>query len=308
MFTKFGGFFKPYVNKYARYSAVNKNVKILISENSQSSLKQGLRMQLFPKIKPLTPVEAEVITPDTFAGKSLQEIANLPLWEGKIKRKLGDFFEVTGENSEKPEGLKIVIEGDASRIKYIGAKMTAGEIIVKGNVDMHTGDEMRGGRIVIEGNAESFTALSMRGGEIIIKGSVKNYLGSAPRGEWRGMRGGRIIVEGNAGKEIGSWMMGGFIRVKGNIGPFAGIHMKSGIIIIEGNADARIGAEMTGGTIIVFGRVEEILPGFYYKETVESVNVNGESIKGPFLKFVGDLAENGEGNLFLASDKNQHLL
>lgn len=265
-------------------------------------------MRLIPKIKPTTSVEAEVITPDVFAGRKLDEIANLPVWEGKIKRKLRDFFDVEGETSEKPEDLKIVIEGDASRIKYIGAKMTAGEIIVKGDVDMHTGDGMRGGRIVIEGNADSFTALSMLGGEIIIRGSVKNYLGSAPRGDWRGMRGGQIIVEGNAGKETGAWMMGGLIRVKGNIGPFAGVHMKGGTIIVEGDAKARIGAEMTGGVIIVLGKLEEILPGFTYKETVDSVEVNGEEIKGPFLKFVGDLTENGEGSLFLFSDKNQHLL
>ncbi|MEM3702836.1 MAG: formylmethanofuran dehydrogenase subunit C [Candidatus Bathyarchaeia archaeon] len=265
-------------------------------------------MRLIPKIKPTTTVEAEVITPNIFAGKKLEEIVNLPVWEGKIKRKLGDFFQVEGETKEKPEDLKIVIEGDASHIKYIGAKMTAGEIIVKGNVGMHVGDEMRGGRIIIEGNADSFTSLSMLGGEITIKGSVKNYLGSAPRGEWRGMRGGRIIVEGNVGRESGAWMMGGLIRVKGNIGPFAGIHMRGGTIVVEGDAGARIGAEMTGGVIVVLGKLEEILPGFSYKETVDSVDVNGEKINGPFLKFVGDLAEDGEGNLLLSSDKNQKLL
>jgi len=265
-------------------------------------------MRLLPKITPSIPVEAEVITTDAFAGKSLEEIANLPVWEGKTKRKLSDFFEVEGEVAQKPEDLKIIIDGDASRIKYIGARMTAGEIVVKGSVDMHTGDEMRGGRIVIEGNADSFTALSMRGGEIIIKGSVKDYLGSAPRGEWRGMRGGRIIVEGNAGREAGSWMIGGLIHIKGNVGSFAGVHMRGGTITVEGNAGTRIGAEMTGGNIIVLGKLEEILPGFSYKETVDSVKIDGENIKGPFLRFVGDLAENGEGNLFLHSEKNQHLL
>ena len=265
-------------------------------------------MRLLPKIKPTISVEAEVITTDMFAGKSLEEIANLPVWEGKTKRKLSDFFEVEGEVTQKPEDLKIMIDGDSSRIKYIGARMTAGEILVKGDVDMHAGDEMRGGRIVIEGNADSFTALSMRGGEIIIKGSVKDYLGSAPRGEWRGMRGGRIIVEGNAGREVGAWMIGGLTHVKGNVGSFAGVHMRGGTIVVEGNAGTRIGAEMTGGNIIVFGKIEEILPGFAYKDTVDSVKIDGEEIKGPFLRFVGDLAEDGNGNLFLLSEKNQHLI
>jgi formylmethanofuran dehydrogenase subunit C len=265
-------------------------------------------MRLISKVRPRVPVEAEVITPNAFAGKSLEEIANLPVWEGNVKRRLSDFFDVEGEIAQKPEDLQIIIDGDTSRIKYIGAKMTAGEIFVKGSVDMHAGDEMRGGRIIIEGNADSFTALSMRGGEVIIKGSVKDNLGSAPRGEWRGMRGGKIIVEGNAGREVGAWMIEGLIHVKGNVGSFAGTHMKGGIIIIEGNAGARTGAEMTEGNIIVLGKLEEILPGFSYKEMVDSAKIDEEDIKGPFFRFTGDLAEDGEGSLFLLREKNQHIL
>jgi len=265
-------------------------------------------VRLLPKIRPTISVEAEVITSDMFAGKGLYEIINLPVWEGNMKRKLGDFFEVECKAAERSEDSRIVIDGDASRIKYIGARMTAGEIVVKGSVDMHAGDGMKGGRIVIEGNADSFTALSMQGGEIIIKGYAKDYLGSAPRGEWRGMRGGRIIVESDAGREVGSWMMGGLIHVKGNISSFAGVHMKGGTIIVEGDAGMRIGAEMTGGNIIVLGRLEKILPGFSYKGIVDNVKVNEEVMKGPFLRFVGDLVEDGKGNLFLLSERNKHLL
>lgn len=265
-------------------------------------------LRLLPKTKPTIPIEADVLTPDKFAGKSLNEIISLPVWEGNVKRKLGDFFEIEGEVAEKPEDLRIMIDGDASRIKYIGARMTAGEIVVKGNVDMHTGDEMTGGRIIIEGNADSFTALSMQGGEIIIKGHAKGYLGSAPRGEWRGMRNGKIIVEGNAGKEVGSWMMGGLIHVKGNIGTLAGVHMNGGTIIVEGDAGIRIGAEMTGGTIIVLGKLEEIFPGFSYEGTVDELKIGENVLKGSFLKFVGDLVEEGKGNIFLSSERNKHLL
>lgn len=266
-------------------------------------------MKLTPKVSPKVSVEAEVISPNVFAGKSLEEIANLPVWEGRIKTKLGNFFEVEGSVAQKPEDITILIDGDASRVKHIGARMTAGEIIVKGNVDMHAGDMMRGGKIVIEGNADSFTALSMRGGEIIIKGSVGDYLGAAPRGDWRGMGNGRIVVEGNAGREVGAWMMGGLIHVKGNVGQFAGVHMRGGTIFIEGNAGARAGAQMTDGKIIVLGGLEELLPGFVYKETVDILKLDDSTeVKGPFLRFEGDLAEDGKGSLYLYSDKNQHLM
>ena len=103
-------------------------------------------------------------------------------------------------------------------------------------------------------------------------------------------------------------MRGGTIHVKGNIASFAGVHMKDGTIIINGNAGMRIGAEMTGGTIIVLGKIEKILPGFSYQDTVDDVKVDEEVLKGPFLKFVGDLVENGKGTLLSQSEKNQDLL
>jgi formylmethanofuran dehydrogenase subunit C len=103
-------------------------------------------------------------------------------------------------------------------------------------------------------------------------------------------------------------MRGGIIYVKGNVGPFAGVHMRGGTIVVKGNVGIRIGAEMIGGTIVVLGKLEEILPSFSYKESVPEVKVEDRIIEGPFLRFVGDLVEDGKGNLFLLSEKNRHLL
>lgn len=264
-------------------------------------------VRLIPKLQLKVPIEAEAITPDRFAGKSASDIASLTVWEGNRKRTLGDFFEVIGDAPSDPSELRIIIDGNVPRTKYIGAEMTAGEIIIKGSVDMHVGNEMAGGRIIVEGNADSFAGLIMQGGELIIKGNAGNYLGATYRGEWRGMRGGKIIVEGNAGSEIGSWMEGGMIIIKGSVGPFAGVHMKGGVIIVEGDACLRLGAQMTGGTIVVMGKLERILPGFSFEGTVPDVKIEELTLKGPFLKFVGDLAEDGKGNIFLLEEKNQHL-
>ena len=40
--------------------------------------------------------------------------------------RIGDFFEVSGNGGETAADTDIVIAGDASRVKYIGSKMTAG--------------------------------------------------------------------------------------------------------------------------------------------------------------------------------------
>ncbi len=264
-------------------------------------------LHLKPKPQPKIPIEAEVITPDNFAGKIAAEIASLTVWKGNSQAKLGDFFEVNGNVPSNPSELRIVIAGDASRTKYIGAKMKVGEIVVEGNVDMHVGDEMEGGRIIVNGNADSFAGTAMRGGEILIKGNAGEYLGSAYRGDWRGMRGGAITVEGNVGNEAGSWMRDGLIIIKGNTGAFTGVHMHGGTILIEGNPGPRLGAQMIGGTIVVLGKAEKLLPSFNYKETVPEVKVGERVLKGPFLCYIGDLAENGKGQLFLQKEKNSHL-
>src|SRR5437660_5320930 len=89
------------------------------------------------------PVEAEAITPDNFAGKSVAEIAALPVQHGNAQAPLGEFFTVEG-NAEDRE---IVLEGDCSRVKLMGAAMTSGRITVHGDVGMHLGAEMTGGEI-----------------------------------------------------------------------------------------------------------------------------------------------------------------
>jgi len=261
---------------------------------------------LTPNPQPKIPIEAEVISPDSFAGKMAEEIAKLPVWKGNNQATLGEFFNVSEDAPAKPAEMRIIIAGDVSRTKYIGARMTEGEIVIEGDVDMRVGSEMEGGRIVVNGNAGSFAGMAMRGGELVIRGNTGEYLGSAYRGDWRGMSGGKITVEGNVGNEAGTWMRGGLITIKGRSGAFTGTHMQDGTIIIEGNPGPRLGAQMEGGTIVTFGKVEELLPGFAYREPVPEVKVGERLLKGPFLRFSGDLSEKGKGQLLLHIEKNSH--
>lgn len=261
---------------------------------------------LTPKQQPQEGLEAEVINPAIFAGKSMDEIRALQVFHGNRTAQLSDFFGISGSKVDKAEDLKIVIDGDVSRTKRIGEGMREGEILVKGAVDMYVGNRMRGGRITVEGNADSFAALEMRGGELNIKGNCRDYLGSAYRGNWRGMRGGSITVGGNAGSEIGAYMMGGRIHVKGNAGPFAGVHMKKGLIIIEGNVPGRVGPQMIGGNIVVKGSAGKILSGFFPEGEEKDVKIDGETFNGEYLKFSGDHAErNSKGVLYIGKKANQ---
>jgi formylmethanofuran dehydrogenase subunit C len=239
------------------------------------------------KNQPVVGLEAENIAPAVFAGKSASEIADLSVFEGNSERRLGEFFEVSGEAGATSSETRIVIVGGVGRTKRIGQGMRDGEMLIKGDVGMHLGSKMRGGKIVVDGSIDSFACQEMRGGEVHIKGNTGNYLGSAYRGNWRGMRGGTITVDGNAGSEIATFMKGGKIHIKGDCASFAGVHMNKGLIVIDGRAERRIGAEMIGGTIVA-NAVDAMLAGFSLEETVKDPEIEGEKFTGTYQKYSGD--------------------
>lgn len=252
------------------------------------------------KKPPALSLEAENISPDVFAGKSRGEIGSLTIFHGAKELPLKDFFEVQGSGAEKAGDIRVIVEGDLSRIKRIGQGMTGGEIVIKGDAGLYVGADMRGGRIVVEGDAGAFAGQQMRDGELIIKGNAGNYLGSSYRGNWRGMRGGTIIVEGSAGSENGEFMIGGKIHIKGDCGPFVGLHMKKGLIIVDGAVSGRAGAQMIGGTIVINGGIDNMLPSFKLKGEQENLSIDGETFEGVYLEYSGDHAEpRAKGRLYL---------
>ncbi len=246
--------------------------------------------ELTLKVKkiPQLGIDAEAISPDMMAGKSLEEIKNLKIYEGKKKWKLGDCFTIEGTAAKNKEEMKIKIKGDMSRAKRVGEGMSAGEIEIEGNSGIYLGHQMKGGKIKVKGNAASWTGMDLTGGKIEIKGDAGNFTGGTYRGKWTGMEGGEIIVHGNAGDNVGTNMTGGKISIKGNAGQFLGIGMSGGQIEVRGDADARTGAEMTGGEIKVKGKINVMMPSFIKK-----------GMKGEYLEYEGDKAEEGEGKLYV---------
>ncbi|RJS94550.1 formylmethanofuran dehydrogenase subunit C [Candidatus Bathyarchaeota archaeon] len=253
------------------------------------------------------PVYADCLSPDRFAGRSLKEIMKLEVWEGNKKRSLGDLFEIHGEAADSPENLTLQISGDLRKVRMIGCGMTGGKILIDGDVGMHLGERMQGGEILVNGNVDSWAGCMMSGGKIEVKGSAGDYLGAPYRGSRNGLKGGSIIVHGDVGNEAGCFMRGGVIKVYGNAKDFVGIHMQGGEILVAGNCQDRAGAGMIGGKIVICGHVSSILPTFTIEEIRKSVKVNGEKIMGPFYRFSGDIADQGQGRLYVSKGRNPHL-
>lgn len=231
----------------------------------------------------------------------------LQVWEGNRRRNLDELFKIEHKTDDASEKTAIRVSGNLSKVRRIGAKMSTGRIIIEGNVGMHLGEEIEGGVITVTGNAGSWAGGMMKGGTIEIKGDAGDYVGAAYRGSTKGMSGGTIIVYGNAGNEVGYFMRNGLIKVYGNVGQFAGIHMGKGTIFVQGDSEGRAGAQMRKGKIVVCGNIPSILPTFTVESIKPKVKIDEEKVAGPFYLFAGDIAEGGEGKLYVSQKQNQHL-
>jgi formylmethanofuran dehydrogenase subunit C len=240
------------------------------------------------KNPPALYLEADTISPDTFAGKTAEQIAGLPVYEGNVNTTLGKYFDVSGNAGATAADTKIIVKGDVKKVKYIGFKMSAGDLVVENSMDQYAGAWMTGGKMQVKGNVDAFAATAMKGGELTIEGNAGNYLGAAYRGDWRGMSGGKIFVKGNAGSDIGMYMLGGEMVINGNADVHVCTHAEGGKVIIKGNAKSKIGGQMVGGTIIVFGTIDTMMPGF---KPAGETELEVEGVKAAFAHYVGDTGE-----------------
>ena len=258
------------------------------------------------------PLEAEAITPDALEGRSLSEIEQLPVLHGNLAARVGDFFSVHGESADGA----IRVEGNLSRVKYLGKGMTRGRLEVIGDAGMHLGAEMRGGSIVVHGNTADWVGAEMRGGSILVEGSAGHLVGAAYRGSEQGMRGGMILIRGSAGNEVGCAMRRGLIAVGGNVGDFAGVMMRGGSLVVLGRLAIRAGAAMNRGTIVTYeggAGHPPLLPTFQYdceyrpvwlrlllRQLREwSFEVPDPCIGASYRRYSGDFTELGKGEVLV---------
>ena len=259
------------------------------------------------KEQPTVPLEAESLSPDVTAELGHDALRALPVFLGKRKRRLDDFFEVEGAASDE-----LAIRGDLSKVKWIGRGMTRGRVTIQGDVGMHLGASMKGGVIEVTGNVSDWLGAEMTGGLIRIRGNAGGQVGAAYRGGPRGMNQGTILIEGSAGIEVGMRMRRGIIAVAGPVRDFAGLQMKGGTIFLLGGAEIRTGAWMTRGTIVSLTPLQ-LLPTFTYACTYQPTflrlyarhlgtlgfAIPHESGGGTYQRYTGDTSGLGKGEILV---------
>ncbi|MFT5525020.1 MAG: formylmethanofuran dehydrogenase subunit C [Pirellulaceae bacterium] len=259
--------------------------------------------------EPTVPLEIEGFIPEVVRECTLDEIRKKSVFHGNRTVELGEFFDVAGD----PSDCELHLQGDMSRVHWIGAQMTTGKIRIEGDGGRHIGSEMRGGEIHVSGDASDWVGAEMKGGLIDIKGSAGHLVGAAYRGSARGMTGGTILVHGKVGNELGHTMRRGLIAAQ-SCGDLAGFNMLAGSILVFGESGIRHGAGMRRGTIGFLGQEHPpLLPTFKYacrfrpdicqlvfRELIGlGYPVPKDLLSADLDLYNGDLIEGGRGEILL---------
>jgi formylmethanofuran dehydrogenase subunit C len=197
------------------------------------------------------------LIPERLAGLSPAEIERLPLLLGNRRGTVGDWFKVEAGAADLVE-----IGGAGQRLDRIGEGMTAGRIVVEGEVGAYLGRAMRGGSIEVAGNAGYGAATALEGGTIHIAGQAGDGLAGALPGAVGGMNGGQVRVDGGAGRGAAHRLRRGLVVVGGDVGGACAEEMVAGTIVIGGRLAAPAGAAMRRGSVIALGGIERLAPGF----------------------------------------------
>lgn len=238
-------------------------------------------------------VAAAPLIPERLRGLSESEIAGVEVRCGGEMVAVGDLFEVTGVADDQ-----LVLAGDLRRFDGIGACMSGGEIVVRGDVGGWAGTEMSGGVLRIFGDAGA-------------------RLGAAYTGARAGMTGGEIAVTGDAGEEAGAGMRRGLVAVGGQTGAGAGLRMLAGTVIALGGIGAEAGLGNKRGSL-VSGRLVEPLPSYAFATRLYppalrlqlrrvrelGLTVDDALLHGPWARWSGDRTGLTRGEILIFDGEN----
>ena len=263
------------------------------------------------------PVEGEFLRPDVLGGLSRDDVAHRLVPVGNTSAEIGDLFAISGE----AETDALVLEGDLSHVRAVGQGMASGLLTIRGDVGSSLGQGMLGGTISVEGNVRDGAGLGMRGGFLRIKGSCGDRLGAAEPGARLGMREGVILVDGSIGNDAGLGMRRGLIAVSGSAGDGLGRDLIAGSMFAFGSVGTGIGAGMKRGTLALFGpHPPRISPTFapsgrdrppfltiYLRKLEEwGFPVPASAFATLTNRYNGDIAEGGQGEIFVANEESHH--
>lgn len=216
-----------------------------------------------PKSNSAHNIDCRRLTPNSLANLTVAQIENLSLINTKNSAKIGDFFDISGTNTNH-----IIFKNTPHQLDYIGHKMSLGQI-------------------TIEGDCGDFLGANMRAGNIICHGNANDRIGDQ-------MRRGLILIAGNAGDYCGSRMIAGTIGVYGNVGSNVGFAMKRGTILLTKTPKLHATIQDCGTHTLPF--LALLFKSF------STFNSPFNALKNLRVqRYAGDLACNGNGEILICN-------
>ncbi len=273
-------------------------------------------------------VDIDAIAPDHLFGLSDAAIASLPARlsyrmapdprsatveecrDGARGPLLGDLFAISrGAGARGACPIRVV--GDLRRIDGLGSGMTAGTLVIDGDVGREVGRGMTGGTIEIRGSAGDGLGRAMAGGSITVFGRGGDCIGGPLPGGSRGMTGGEIVVRGDAGRDAGFCARRGLIAIGGNADDGVARGMIAGTVVVMGRAVGSVGLWNKRGTVVALGGAQ-ILASYRYACTyrpsfiglllghlrrTHRLSVDDRFLQGRYARHCGDFSELGLGEV-----------
>ncbi|MCH9765754.1 MAG: formylmethanofuran dehydrogenase subunit C [Alphaproteobacteria bacterium] len=247
------------------------------------------------------------VLPAKLAGLSEDEISKLPIRVGAGHFALGDFFSVKGT-----PGDTLVIAGGTHNLDEVGAGLSAGVIVVDGDIGGYGARRMSAGHLEIKGCTGPYLASRLSGGLVTVSGSAGDNVGGIQAGEKFGMTGGVVVVEGDIGTRAGDRMRRGTIVARGKFGDHAGSRMMGGTLWSEAGFGKEPGPLLRRGTLIG-PSVEKFLPTFVEGGSHDLVvlgllsrhvqdalgDLAPKALPRVVHKYSGDMATIGKGEILL---------
>ena len=251
-------------------------------------------------------IEADCIAPNAFASLGQSEVGALPVWVGRTRRMLADYFHVKGGRS-----ASVRVIGDVRRAHGIAAGMSDGNLVVEGEVGSRFGTGMTGGRIEVLGSAGDDAGLGMSGGSLRIRRNGGDRVGAAVPGASRGMTGGEIVVDGSVGADAGARMRRGLRFVGGNAGNHAARAMIAGTVIVIGRVGPEPAFASKRGSLVVAGGVDvpvtyrhacdyappHVRLALTYLVRRYELSLGRSLVDGRFRRYCGDASTVGRGEI-----------
>jgi formylmethanofuran dehydrogenase subunit C len=256
-------------------------------------------------------LDVEAFAPDRLAQLPESAIAQLPVWRGRDRLKLGDLFDVHGGHSST-----VVVEGAGSRVHGLGAAMLGGRLIIDGDAGNFVGAGMTGGAIEVQGSVGDDAGVGMSGGTIDVLRNCGDRAGAARPGSSRGMTGGEIVVRGHAGSSVGACCRRGLVVVLGDAGEAVARGMIAGSVFVFGRVGPDAAQFNKRGSLVALGGID--IPQTYryaceyrpphiritllYLARRYGVAVDSRQVGGRYRRYCGDLVAPGKGEILVWSD------